>query len=107
MSATIGALLAGSGVYASTNLASASRGSSGEARVSHGLKPDHQCRRLPVGTNALYPGGTGDAVVTIYNPNPYPVTITAVISCRHDLCHRVHVECPDYNPDSLLGCYAE
>jgi hypothetical protein len=26
----------------------------------------------------LYPGGNGDVVVTISNPNPYPVTITAV-----------------------------
>ena len=32
----------------------------------------------PSPTNLLYPGGTGDVVVTISNPNPYPVTITAV-----------------------------
>ncbi len=32
----------------------------------------------PAATNLLYPGGTGDVVVTIANPNPFPVTITAV-----------------------------
>ena len=32
----------------------------------------------PAATNLLYPGGNGDVVVTISNPNPYPVTITAV-----------------------------
>ena len=26
----------------------------------------------------LYPGGTGDVVIKISNPNPYPVTVTAV-----------------------------
>ncbi len=34
--------------------------------------------RLRPRTNLLYPGGAGDAVVTIANPNPFPVTITAV-----------------------------
>ena len=33
----------------------------------------------PVATNLLYPGGNGDVVVTITNPNPFPVTITAVL----------------------------
>ena len=32
----------------------------------------------PAAGNLLYPGGNGDAVVTIANSNPYPVTITAV-----------------------------
>jgi hypothetical protein len=32
----------------------------------------------PAATNLLFPGGTGDVVVTIDNTNPYPVTITAV-----------------------------
>jgi len=32
----------------------------------------------PAATNLLYPGGNGDVVVTISNPNPYPVTLTAV-----------------------------
>ena len=28
--------------------------------------------------DALYPGGTGDVVIKISNPNPYPVSITSV-----------------------------
>ena len=32
----------------------------------------------PAANNVLYPGGNGDVVLTISNPNPYPVTITAV-----------------------------
>ncbi|MBV9661548.1 MAG: hypothetical protein JO337_10355 [Acidimicrobiales bacterium] len=32
----------------------------------------------PAATNLLYPGGDGDVVVTISNPNSYPVTITSV-----------------------------
>jgi hypothetical protein len=31
-----------------------------------------------VSTGLLYPGGTGDAYITINNPNPYPVTVTGV-----------------------------
>lgn len=30
----------------------------------------------PAPSNELYPGGTGDVVITISNPNPYPVTVT-------------------------------
>jgi hypothetical protein len=32
----------------------------------------------PAATNVLYPGGNGDVVLTISNPNAFPVTITAV-----------------------------
>ena len=32
----------------------------------------------PAAGNLLFPGGGGDVVVTISNPNPFPVTITAV-----------------------------
>lgn len=28
----------------------------------------------------LYPGGTGDARITVNNPNPYPVKVTSVVS---------------------------
>ncbi len=48
MSAVLGIVLAGAGAYAAA------------------------------ATNLLYPGGTGDVVVSISNPNPFPVTITAV-----------------------------
>ncbi|MFD4673209.1 hypothetical protein ACFWNN_26040 [Lentzea sp. NPDC058450] len=29
-------------------------------------------------TGTLYPGGAGDAVVNVSNPNPYPVTVTSI-----------------------------
>jgi hypothetical protein len=32
----------------------------------------------PAARNLLYPGGSGDVVVNINNPNSFPVTITAV-----------------------------
>ena len=32
----------------------------------------------PAASNLLYPGANGDVVVSISNPNPFPVTITAV-----------------------------
>jgi hypothetical protein len=32
----------------------------------------------PAPTNELYPGGTGDVVLAISNPNPYPVIVTGV-----------------------------
>ncbi|MGW6935793.1 hypothetical protein ACWGE0_37460 [Lentzea sp. NPDC054927] len=31
-----------------------------------------------VTTGLLYPGGSGSAVVTVSNPNPYPVTVTSI-----------------------------
>lgn len=79
VSATIGALLAGSGVYASTNwTVSLADGSSGEAQSATVSNLTIRAVGLPAATNGLYPGRNGDAVVTISNPNPYPVTITAV-----------------------------
>lgn len=32
----------------------------------------------PAATNLLHPGGTGDVVVTISNPNAFPVPVTGV-----------------------------
>ena len=79
VSATIGALLAGSGVYASTNwTVSLADGSSGEAQSATVSSLTISAVGLPAATNGLYPGANGDAIVTISNPNPYPVTITAV-----------------------------
>lgn len=33
---------------------------------------------VTVSTNLLFPGGSGDVKITINNPNPYAVTVTAV-----------------------------
>ena len=42
------------------------------------VEPHHRRGRVPAAGNVLYPGGSGDVVLTISNPNPYPVTVTAV-----------------------------
>ena len=79
VSAVCGILLAGAGAYAATNWAvGLNSGSSGEGQSASISNLSITAVASPSATNLLYPGGTGDVVVTISNPNPYPVTITAV-----------------------------
>jgi hypothetical protein len=79
LAATIGALLAGSGVYASTNwVVGLSAGSNGEAQSASVSNLTITAVASPAATNLLYPGGNGDVVMTITNPNPFPVTVTGV-----------------------------
>ena len=74
-----GVLLAGVGAYAATNwVVGLNAGSSGEGQSATISNLTITAVASPAATNLLYPGGTGDVVVTISNPNPYPVTITAV-----------------------------
>jgi len=74
-----GALLAGGAAFAATNWAvGLSAGSSGEAQSATVSNLTITAVASPSATNLLYPGGNGDVVMTITNPNPYPVTITAV-----------------------------
>jgi hypothetical protein len=79
VSAAIGALLAGGGAYAATSwvvgLGSSSNALSQSASVSN---LTIAAVSTPSPSNLLFPGGTGDVVATITNPNPFPVTITAV-----------------------------
>ncbi len=53
-------------------------GSSGESQSATITNLTISAVSSPSATNLLYPGGNGDVVVTISNPNPYPVTLTAV-----------------------------
>ena len=73
----VGALLAGTGAYAATRwtTAGSSTAQTQSVTVSNLVI---SAVVSPVATNVLYPGGSSDVVVTISNPNPYPVTITAV-----------------------------
>jgi hypothetical protein len=79
ISAAIGMTLAGVAAYAATNwvvgLASASNGQGRSAQVSN---LTISAVASPTAGPPLYPGGTGDVVLTISNPNSFPVTITAV-----------------------------
>lgn len=79
VSAVCGILLAGVGAYAATNwVVGLNSGSAGEGQSAAISNLTISAVSSPSATNLLYPGGTGDVVVTISNPNPYPVTITAV-----------------------------
>ena len=73
----VGALLAGTGAYAATmwTTAGSSTAQTQSVTVSNLVI---SAVVSPVATNVLYPGENSDVGVTIYNPNPYPVTVTAV-----------------------------
>jgi hypothetical protein len=53
-------------------------GSSGEAQSASVSNLTITAVATPAAGNVLYPGGNGDVVLTISNPNAFPVTITAV-----------------------------
>lgn len=79
MAAALGMVLAGAGAFAASNwVVGLSGGSSGEGQSASIQNLTITAVASPSASNLLYPGGTGDVVVTISNPNPYPVTITDV-----------------------------
>jgi hypothetical protein len=79
VSAVCGCVLVAAGAYAATNwVVGLNAGSSGEGQSATISNLSITAVASPAASNLLYPGGTGDVVVTIANPNPYPVTITAV-----------------------------
>jgi len=79
MSGILGAVLAGSVAYAATNWAvGLNSGSSGEAQSGTVSNLTIAAVASPAAGNLLYPGGTGDVVITITNPNGFPVTVTGV-----------------------------
>jgi hypothetical protein len=79
VSIVCGILLAGVAAYAGTNwVVGLNSGSSGEGQSASISNLTISAVASPAATNLMYPGGTGDVVVTISNPNPYPVTITAL-----------------------------
>ena len=105
LSAVAGIVLAGVGAYAATNwVVGLSAGSSGEGQSATISNLNITAVATPSATNLLYPGGTGDVVVTISNPNPYPVTITASAAPHeHHLRDRVHDERLDDDTDGVPG----
>jgi len=79
IAATLGVAMAATGAYAATNwFVGVASASSGEARSASTSNLVISATASPAASNVLYPGAAGDVVVTIANPNPYPVTITAV-----------------------------
>jgi hypothetical protein len=79
LSGTLGIVVAGSAAYAATAwVVGLISGSAGAARSASITNLTITAVASPGAGNLLYPGGTGDVVVNINNPNPFPVTITAV-----------------------------
>jgi len=79
ITAVIGAVLAGTAAFAATNwIVGLNPGSSGEGQSANTANLTITAVASPAPSNLLYPGGSGDVVVTISNSNPYPVTITAL-----------------------------
>src|SRR5262249_34502300 len=77
--AVAGVVWAAGGAYAATNwVVGLNAGSSGEGQSAGISNLTITAVASPAASNLLYPGGSGDVVVTISNPNPYPVTITAL-----------------------------
>ncbi len=79
VSAVLGSVAVAAGAYAATNwVVGLNSGSSGEGQSASIANVSITAVASPAAGNLLYPGGSGDVVVTIANTNPYPVTITAV-----------------------------
>lgn len=79
VTAVIGAALVGTGAYAVTNwIVGLNSGSHGQAQSATVTNLTIAAVATPSPGSLLYPGGSGDVVAKITNPNPYPVTITAV-----------------------------
>jgi hypothetical protein len=79
VAAILGALLAGACAYATANwTVGLNSGSSGLAQSGTVSNLTVSAVASPSPGNLLYPGGTGDVVLTIANPNPFPVTVSAV-----------------------------
>jgi hypothetical protein len=79
LAAVLGTVLTAVSAYAITTwVVALNGGSNGEGQSASAQPLTITAVASPAATDLLYPGGTGDVVVSISNPNPYPVTITAV-----------------------------
>jgi hypothetical protein len=77
--AILGMALVGGGAYAATNwIVGLAASSSGESQAATVQNLTIAAVASPTAANLLYPGGNGDVVATITNPNAYPVTIAGV-----------------------------
>jgi hypothetical protein len=75
----VGLVFVAAAAFGATNwLVSLSGGSSGQGQSATISNLTITATSSPAASNLLYPGSTGDAVISISNPNAYPVTITAV-----------------------------
>jgi len=78
-SAAVGMSLVGGVAYAATNwIVGLSAGSNGQAQSATVSNLTITAMSSPAPSNLLFPGGTGDVVAKITNPNGFPVTVTSV-----------------------------
>jgi hypothetical protein len=78
-SGLLGAALVGGAAYAATSwVVGLGAGSSGEGQAATVSNLTIAAVASPTATNLLYPGGNGDVVVAITNPNAFAVTTTGV-----------------------------
>jgi hypothetical protein len=76
-SGLLGAALVGAAAYAATSwVAGLAAGSSAEGQAASVSNLTVAAVASPAATNLLYPGANGDVVLTITNPNVFPVTVT-------------------------------
>jgi hypothetical protein len=79
ISGVLGATLVGVSAYAVTNwVVSLGSGSHGQAQSATVSNITISAVASPSPSNLLFPGGNGDVVAQITNPNSFPVTLTAV-----------------------------
>jgi hypothetical protein len=79
LSAVTGMALVGGAAYGVTNwVVGLSAGSSGEGQAASVSNISISAVASPAAPNQLYPGGVGDVVAIITNPNSFPVTLTGV-----------------------------
>jgi hypothetical protein len=72
-----GLMMTGAAALATGNwVVSLSGGSSGQGQSATINNLTISATASPAAGNLLYPGGTGDVVITISNPNAFPVTVT-------------------------------
>lgn len=79
VSGVVGMAFVGGAAYGVTNwVVGLGAGSSGEGQSATVSNLTITAVASPAATNQLYPGGNGDVVVTITNPNTFPVTLTGL-----------------------------
>jgi hypothetical protein len=79
MSGVTGMALVGGAAYGVTNwVVGLSAGSSGEGQAASVSNISIVAVASPAAPNQLFPGGVGDVVAIITNPNSFPVTLTGV-----------------------------
>jgi hypothetical protein len=75
----VGAVMSGAAAFAASNwVVGLNSGSAAEGQSATINNLTIAATASPAATNLLYPGGSGDVVLKVTNPNAFPVTVTAL-----------------------------